>query len=420
MKRYLIIGILILSCSASAASAKIFELNKTALSLRMGLYAAPDAVSGYDQIFYRGLGGRSIVQLTSTDSNKSTPKWGPAAVTYYFYDRVENEILECEGRLFYYLEANEADQKEMVMGCVASDSTATPSIIEGYPLTGLGSGPSDILDYEVAEGLDLSYDYDGTTHEAYPIVVTSSEGDTIVLHDDQANLGSTNYENGFVTYYDDAGLDDTGTGWTSTTGDDIDWDGTIDCPTCQEDVAGDNPGDSVPEEDDTSVKSDTDVDLEYDDSDQNQETTQDADQTTVVGNENDNENSNAAEASGSGGNSSTDNTINISVTVEVNSTNTNTSSSTSSSDFDGTVSSNSTNTTSPTTPVDTADETPAADISLDTSSPVSGGMEMNGGGGCSLSHQNAKSSSTFQLSVMSLILAVGILWIRKRAYEQSL
>lgn len=423
MKKTIFVLIVVAAALTSfVGMASVKNFIKSPLTVRLGLYSALDADTGYDQIYYRSLKGGSVFKLTSTSSDKSLPKWGPSGVTYYFYDRMENEILTCEGKIFYYLEADDTGEKDLLMGCLASDLSL--DTIEGYPLTGFDAGPTNIVSYEVAEGTELSYEYDGTIHEAYPVIVETETEEDIVLHDDQANLGSSNYEDGFVMYYDDEGYDDTIPGWTSSSDDGVNWDGSINCPRCDDNVAGGRPGnhDGRPgqsSDEGESTESDTDIDLDYDDSDQNQETTQTSDQTTVVGNENQNTNSSASSVTS---NTSDTNEVNVNVTVEVNSTNTNTSSSDSSSDFSGTVSSSSSNednTTSPESTDPTASVSEGTDeINPDTSVPVSGGLQMVGGGGCSLvstDHPDSQWVSIFG----GLIFMAGIFGIRMHAYGQS-
>lgn len=425
MRRTIFVVIVIVAALTSfVGMASVKNISKSPFTVRLGMYSALDADTGYDQIYYRNLKGDGVIKLTSTASDKSVPKWGPSGVTYYFYDRVENEILTCEGKLFYYLEANGTGENDLLMGCLASNSSL--DIIEGYPLTGFGIGPTDIVSYEVAEGTELSYEYDGTTHEAYPVIVETDTEETVVLHDDQANLGSTNYEDGFVTYYDEEGYDETIPGWTSSSDDDVNWNGSINCPRCDDNVTGGRPGnngDSPEESSDDgeaqNTESDTEIDLDYDDSDQTQETTQNSDQTTVVGNENQNTNSSGSSATSD---TSDTNAVNVTVTVEVNSTNTNTSSSDSSSDFNGTVSTSSSNEENSSLP-ESADPTASVfeemeEINPDTSVPVSGGFQMAGGGGCSLGTTEKVERHWASLSGV-LILMTGIFGIRLHAYGKS-
>ncbi len=425
MKKTIFVVIVVAAALTSfVGMASIQNFRKTPLTVRLGLYSALDADTGYDQIYYRSLNGGGVIKLTTTASDKTLPKWGPSGVTYYFYDRIENEILTCEGKLFYYLEASDTGKNDLLMGCLASDSSL--DTIEGYPLTGFDAGPADIVSYEVAQGAELSYEYDGTTHEAYPVIVETVTEEAIVLHDDQANLGSSNYEDGFVMYYDDEGYDETVPGWTSSSDDDVKWNGSINCPRCDGNVAGGRPGnnddrprEASDDEENENTESDTEIDLDYNDSDQTQETTQNSDQTTVVGNENQNTNSSGSSVTSD---TSDTNEVNVNVTVEVNSTNANTSSSDSSSDYSGTVSSNSSNEENSSSPESTDPSASVSEgmdeINPDTSVPVSGGFQMVGGGGCSLS--SAENPEFHWATIfVGLIFMAGLVGIRMHAYGQS-
>lgn len=229
-------------------------------SWQRGLYAAYDRNSGYDQIFYApGLGAGSRRQLTDSAFDKATPQWGPRGVTYYFYDRVANEILACDGGdLFYYLGEN--PDWELYLGCFESNDDDASSVITDYPLTGFASAPDlDVASYAVASAETLTY-FDAFEHGAYPVIVADADGEfTLLLHDDQAHLGSTDYDDGFVIY-DAVTVDTQESGVVVSTGSgETEWDGTITCPDCVV-VVDDDPVGSEEEEEpsDTSV---TDNDL---------------------------------------------------------------------------------------------------------------------------------------------------------------
>lgn len=233
-------------------------------SWQRGLYVAYDRDSGYDQIFYASaLGVGSRIRLTDSAFDKAAPQWGPRGVTYYFYDRVANEILTCDGGdLFYYLGEN--PDWELNLGCFnSSDGGATPAIAD-YPLTGFATAPDlDVASYAVASAEALTY-FDSFEHGAYPVIVTDADGGfTLLLHDDEAHLGSTDYDDGFVIY-DDVIVDTQESGVVISTGSgETEWDGTITCPDCvvvvdDEPVASEEETGNLEESSDTSA---TDNDL---------------------------------------------------------------------------------------------------------------------------------------------------------------
>lgn len=399
---------------SNPSMAKKIEISKQPLVKNFGLSAVLDSTTGYEQIYYRS-GFNKKIQLTTTDSDKTLPQWGASGVTYYFYDRVENKILTCEGRLFYYLELGDDETNQLKLGCVATDTSASPSVIEGYPLTGFGDGPKAIDEYYVAEGTDLSYDFDGTTHQAIPLVAYEGDEEVIVMHDDEANLGTTNYDDGFVTYYDDGVTGDVETGWSATPDDNVGWTGSIACPRCPRD---NQPGESGrPEEQD-----ETDPDVVV--SDDETETT-DVDQTSNQSTDVDNSNSNANTSSADQSQDS-ENANNVTITVDVNVTNTNSAASESSSDDSGSVSSSSsavgstdtTSTDDSSTPDDVSASVSAADT--EESIPDFGGFSMTGGGGCSLTQTNTIPSNIGLVLMMTIFLSLCLIRKGALSYERGL
>jgi hypothetical protein len=206
-----------------------------------GLSVRFDPETGVDQIYYSPIPRGRLLRLTDTAIDKSEPVWGPEGVTYSFYDRAENVILTCaEGDLFYDLAGV---PPFLEMGCVAGRDSAAPVVISGYPLNAFaGASAFAIADYHVALGEGVSYEVGGVVHAAYPVVVKTSEGtDVLVLHDDEAHLGETDYEDGFVSYYDVVVADDASGNVVTGIPDDA-WDGTVTCEECIPDRASDEDG----------------------------------------------------------------------------------------------------------------------------------------------------------------------------------
>lgn len=371
----------VLLCIAASGAA----ISRGAVSVplkKQGLYTALDSGTGFEQVYYRPFRSSSSYQLTTTESDKSSPQWGQKGVGYYFYDRVDNVIVTCNGDLFYYLDTDDSDASQLMMGCVDPASGFT-EIVEGYPLSGFTESMGSVQEYYVATGTDLYYDQGGTAHDAYPLVVYSGDEESILLHDSEAHLGSTNYDDGFVTYYDDSGTGDLNTGLESSHDDNIGWNGVIACPRCQNhhpiNPAENDSADNDSSGETNSTNQNTDVD-----STQTTESDQSSTQTTGVDSQNQNSNSATSEQS-----QSSQNANDVNVTVNVNVTNTNTSSSESSSDFSGSVSSDSSHSENAevTDSVDTATESVDPSISADSevsAEPLVGDFNLQGSGACSL------------------------------------
>lgn len=202
-----------------------------AISRRFGprLSVRFDAETGADQIFHSTWAGGKMTRLTASPGDKASPQWGPKNVTYYFYDHVENVIRKCEdGDLFYYV----AETPSVLhMGCFAGIGSSAPVTIADYPLSAWGGFSDDgIADYHVALGEDVSYEKDGFVHEAYPVIVETSDGnDVLVLHDDEAHLGETDHEDGFVFYDEGVPVGEDG---VIPGNPDAGWEGTVRCPDC--------------------------------------------------------------------------------------------------------------------------------------------------------------------------------------------
>lgn len=399
MKRMITTTALTVALLCTAASGAVLVPHATSVPLmKQGLYTAFDSLTGNEQVYYRPYRSRSSYQLTTTESDKSMPQWGQKGVSYYFYDRVDNVIVTCEGDLFYYLDTDLSDTSQLMMGCVDPASGFT-DIVEGYPLSGFTESLGSVQEYYVASGTDLDYDQGGTGHDAYPLVVYSDDEESILLHDSEAHLGSSNYDDGFVAYYDDSGTGDLQTGLESSYDDNIGWNGSIACPRCQNhrprNPTGDESADNESTGDTDSTHQNTDVE-----SSQTTESDQSSSQTTEVDSQNQNSNGASAEQS-----QSSQNANDVNVTVNVNVTNTNTSSSESSSDFSGTVSSDSSasETAESVDPVDTAVETVSPSISADgdeSADPLVGDFNLQGSGACSLNPSRSHRSQDVPMGIV--------------------
>lgn len=411
MKRMIVMSAMTTTLLGVVASGHVHATKSTPVGIKkQGLYTAYDTVTGYDQIYFRPLTSKTAYQLTTTEFDKLSPQWGQKGVRYYFYDRPDNVIVTCDGNLFYYLESDYAEGSQLMMGC-ADPSSGYTDVVEGYPLTGFTDEVGYVDDYSVATGTGLYYDYDGTDHEASPLVVYSGEEESILLHDSEAHLGSTNYDDGFVMYYDDSGTGDLQTGLESTNDDNIGWNGTIACPRCKDHHPSNPSGNDSDDSDSANGAGDS------DDDSTNQSTDVDSTQSTTTSNENQNTNSSSANQS-----QSSQNANDVNVTVNVNVTNSNTSSSESSSDFSGTVSSESSTseTSESTDPVATATETATPSISESTdigADPLVGDFNLQGSGACSLNPSISLSNQRpfLSLFLFSFIIAMRILHARKNS-----
>ncbi len=400
MKNKILFIILFAGIIAGSASARVSTFKYLPKMERYGLYTAFDSATGYDQVYYRALLTSKTIQLTTSNTEKTSPAWGPKNIAFDFYNEALATTTACSGNLFYYLEEIAADQNQLSMGCLDTGSSA---VFEGYALSGF-DGLTHVDEYYVAEGTDLNYTYDGTEHDAYPLVVYNEDAENLLLHDHENYFGS--FDEGSVAYYDGTLSGDAAAGWVSTLDDAISWNGVIKCPKCLDHA--DNPGDSTPEEDEEENETD---EVNSDDTTVIQDTdvTQESDQTTTV--ESDTVSSSSATSSASqDSQNSSDSDIVINVDVTVVNDNSSESSAASSSDFSGSVSSTSeSSSTSEEQPESEETTEPSADISTDVASdPLAGASySMQGGGGCSLSGypvHNAAAPILFSTPLLLIIL----------------